>query len=420
MQDPTIRMFDLVTCLTEAMDLVNPAVVNHHYQVAYIACQLARELNLDPHAANEIMNAALLHDVGGLALNERIEAMRFDVENPYRHAVQGALLLRSFKPLEAVSEIIRYHHIHWNKGGGKEYLGQIIPYGSHIIHLADRVAVLIDKKQEILGQVNGIVRKIRMNEGKVFMPEIVDALEQLACREYFWLDVTGSHIRDYLRRSENKAAVDLDWDDMERLGIIFSQIIDFRSSFTATHSSGVAATAVALARKTGFCDKELSMMRVAGYVHDLGKLAVPNEVLDKPGRLSEPEVNVIKSHPYIAFRILQQVHGLEDVNYWGSLHHERMDGQGYPFHIKGDKLPVGSRILAVADVFTALSEKRPYRDGLDKNQTIALMKESAAGGGLDGDIVSLCVAHFDEIDQVRRDVQCVTMEEYLNISQIDS
>ncbi len=132
--------------------------------------------------------------------------------------------------------------------------------------------------------------------------------------------------------------INLDLDDVERFASIISTIIDFRSSFMASHSRGVAACAGALSKPIGFSEPDCRLMRVAGYLHDLGKFAVTSEILEKPSPLARREKDAIVKHAYYTYRVLETVRGFDFINAWASFHHERPDGQGYPFRMKKDEL----------------------------------------------------------------------------------
>ena len=195
---------------------------------------------------------------------------------------------------------------------------------------------------------------------------------------------------------------------------IFSKIIDFRSPFTANHSGGVSATASAIAALMGFSDKEQQLMKVAGLLHEVGKLAIPPHILEKPGPLTRDEYNIIKSHTFFSYRTLEAIKGFETINQWASYHHERLDGQGYPFHLAEKSLPIGSKVMAVADVFTAITEDRPYRKSMDKKRVVKILTEMAQDKALDKEMVDIVITHYDHIDEIRRQAQLGSGEEYLN------
>ncbi len=114
---------------------------------------------------------------------------------------------------------------------------------------------------------------------------------------------------------------------------IFAKVIDFRSPFTAMHSAGVAASAVRLARLVHMSDTECQMIRIAGNLHDIGKIAVPRSVLEKQSRLTPDEFDIIRAHSYCTYQVLDGLKGLEDIQRWAAYHHERLDGKGYPFKL---------------------------------------------------------------------------------------
>jgi putative nucleotidyltransferase with HDIG domain len=150
----------------------------------------------------------------------------------------------------------------------------------------------------------------------------------------------------------------------------------------------VATVAAYLAQARGYSQAEVKLMRVAGLFHDIGKLAIPNTILEKPGKLTEREFAIIKQHPYYTYRILEKIDGFQMIAEWAALHHETLDGAGYPFRVADNSLQLGSRIVAVADVFTALSENRPYRQTLDLKEIEKIMRGMVGNRKLDGAVVS--------------------------------
>ena len=201
-------------------------------------------------------------------------------------------------------------------------------------------------------------------------------------------------------------------DDIIDLTLIFSRIIDFRSRFTARHSAGVAKTAEKLARMAGFSAYECKMMLIAGYLHDLGKIAISDDILNKPSKLNEDEFNEIRAHTYYTFHLLEPVAQLKTIISWASYHHEKLDGTGYPFHIAGDSISLGARIMAVADVFTALTENRPYRQGMNFDNTKNVLSKMVANNALDRNIVNLLINNFHEINNIRENSQIEAGEQY--------
>lgn len=412
-READVPLFDLVLSLSEAIDLVSPSVSDHHKRVAYIALTISSELGAPAEQRHNVMLAALVHDVGALSLGDRLHTLRFEMANPQEHAERGWLLLKIFEPFSTIAHLVRYHHnlYAWGEDGPVAVANEV-PMGSHTLHLADRVAVAINRDQEILGQAPGICRQITKGSGRMFAPQLVEAFLSLAAREYFWLDAVSPSLDNLLAQEARSVTLRLNTETLLGLAKLFSRIIDFRSRFTATHSSGVAACAEALSRLAGLSDKECIMMRIAGYLHDLGKLGVPIEVLEKPGPLTEEERNLIRSHTYHSYRILQHIHEMDDINFWASSHHERLDGTGYPFHLDGRDLLLANRIMAVADTLTAVTEDRPYRSGMGKDQALELLESMARTQGLDSNVVKLLLSNFDEVDSCRASAQAAAAGEY--------
>lgn len=416
-QRPQIKLIDLVTCLSQAVDLVSPMVVNHHYQVAYICLRLGQALDLPQKQCNDLVMAGALHDIGGLTLEERLICLDFEVADAGNHSEIGYLLLNEFQPFSEVARLVRFHHIYWNHGDGVKFQGHDIPPDCHFLHLADRVAVLVQSGKGILDQVEFICEKVQEKAGEMFQPELVEVFLDQASRESFWLDLVSPAVGQIITKRIHTDYTKIDMDRLTALAKLFSHIIDFRSRFTATHSSGVAASSAVLARFVGLTEKECELMMVAGYLHDLGKLAVPPKILEKSAQLDQEEFNIIKSHTYHTFNILDHIPSLDLVKAWAAFHHERMDGQGYPFRIKGQDLNLGSRIMAVADVFTALTEDRPYRQSMSGPRALEIIWDMAGQNALDTGIVTVLSEHFDEVNQVRHEAQAASEKRYRQLTE---
>jgi len=407
-----VPLFDLATCISDTVDLMSPEVANHHMRVAYIAWSLAGELGWERQPRTDLLMAGLFHDVGGFSQEERVRLSEFEVHAPHQHARVGQRLLECFPPFDAVARLVRFHHVPWGDGAGVEFEGQPVPEASLLLHLADRAAVLLRPDHPPLRQIRDIRDKLRGLAPKQFIPQHVEAFCSLAGRDYFWIDVVSPGLNAVLRRRTQMGNLRLDLDTLEQFAGILRRMIDFRSRFTSTHSSGVAATAAALARMAGFDERECRLMLLAGHLHDVGKLAIPQEILQKPARLDEDEYDVMRSHVYHTYRILEPVAELDVVRTWGALHQECLDGSGYPFRLKGEALPLGSRVMAVADVFTALTEDRPYRAGLGERDSASIMERLATLGKVDGELIALMRRNFAEFNSVRVEAQRGAVDEY--------
>ncbi len=406
-----INLQELLLCITSAQDLINPVLVNHHQQVAYLSFKIAEQLDYPLKEQKEVFLAGLVHDIGALSEDERLEVIDNEPSCINVHAFNGARLLEEFKPLRRIADLVRYHHIPWNCGDGLSFMGKDVSIKSHIVHLADRTCVQIKSKRNVLSQLPAVLDALNKDSGTLFEPSSIEALNSLSKKEYIWLDlISDAPVRRLPRTLFDTVMLGI--DDIIDLSMVFSHIIDFRSKFTAHHSAGVANTAHKLAQLLGFSPLECKMMLIAGYLHDLGKLAIDNKVLEKPAKLNEDEFNEMRSHTYYTYKLLDTIPQFETIKKWAAYHHERLDGTGYPFKIDGDSLPLGSRIMAVADVFTAITENRPYRMGLDDEKAMSILGDMAAKNAIDGNVVNTLFDHFQEINALREDAQAAASAKY--------
>ncbi len=396
-----VRLGDLVFAVSSALDLVSPEVVGHHFRVARIARAIARQFGFAEDQRRDLLLAAALHDCGAFSLRERLDLMNYEVRDPGQHAAAGYRLLKSFPHFERAAEIVRFHHLPWDHRRGEQWRGRQVPPGSHILHLADRVSVLaVD--QSVAGGWGGVIaRLVASGSGSLFNPEYVEALEAAAVRPGFWSDMETKGDDD-LRNDPVFARVMLTEADLRGLAHLFWQIVDFRSRFTATHTSGVAAVAGFLAPLAGVTGAAGRMVAISAGLHDIGKLAVPSETLEKEKALTRDEIARLRSHPLHGWRILERISGLEEINLWANLHHERLDGKGYPFQLPASQIPLESRIVAVADVFTALTEERPYRRGMSGREAAGILGGMADNGALDHDVVAMMARYRGEAAVIRR------------------
>ena len=175
----------------------------------------------------------------------------------------------------------------------------------------------------------------------------------------------------------------LNWGTLKAL----ARTVDAKSSWTAGHSERVADLALKIGKSLGLDPDSLTNLQRAAFLHDIGKIGVPVAILDKPGKLSHEEFNLIKAHPQLGGRILEPIKAYDEIIPMVVEHHERFDGKGYPDGLDGSSISLGARILAVADVFDALKSDRPYRNGMPFEQVIAIIKEEA-GRQFDPEIVN--------------------------------
>lgn len=189
--DLRIKLLDLIMCLSNAMDFIDPTVVSHHKQVAYVASCIAEEMGLSVSDQKDLLLAGALHDIGAFPLKQREDIIRYEVDCTAEYSEAGYAILSAFAPLSYLAPIVRYHHEHWDNGKEGRATEMPVPYASHVLHLADCAAALVNKKSEVLRQVPSICRAIRSKSGSMFHPEMVDAFLNLSSKEYFWFEIVS-------------------------------------------------------------------------------------------------------------------------------------------------------------------------------------------------------------------------------------
>lgn len=150
----------------------------------------------------------------------------------------------------------------------------------------------------------------------------------------------------------------------------FNQLLDLKDLNTGVHSTRLAEWAMRVAQEMGFQQADLPDMEIAALLHDIGKVGVPDAILNKPARLTPEEYAIVKKHPEYSWTILRMIPGLERASLFTLHHHENMDGTGYPAGLVGTEIPIGSRIVSVIDAFDAMVSSRPYRQGLPFEECI--------------------------------------------------
>lgn len=409
-----INLYDILLTLSNAIDLVTPELSNHHQQVAYLAYRLAEQMELPKEVKKDIIIEGLLHDIGALSTDDRLHDIEDEPITMYSHAFRGAKLLEECPVFHPYAKAVRYHHVLWDYGNGKECMGEEVPLASHLLHLADRVSVLVKSSRDILTQVPDILSFIKSRENSRFAPEMVNALMEIGKRENIWLEIVSKMPLDCIPDMVLFGIMDLELDDVVYISQMFSHIIDFQSHSTATHSAGVAKIAEKLGEIAGFSKNECKNLLIAGYFHDLGKLAIEDSVLEKPSQLNKKEYNIIRSHTFYTYQLLSKIKGFETINQWASYHHEKLNGNGYPFHLKEDSIPLGSRIVAVADIFTAITEKRSYRKGMSKTDTIQVLHNMVENGSICDKVVTMLIDNFDIFNKICEDSQIEASTHYSN------
>jgi HD-GYP domain-containing protein (c-di-GMP phosphodiesterase class II) len=184
-------------------------------------------------------------------------------------------------------------------------------------------------------------------------------------------------------------------NDLIRTITALARALEARDPYTQNHSRSVARLSVQLGKRLGLSREALYEIHLAGILHDIGKIGVPDQVLMKPGRLTEEEMALVRAHVEWSYTILSPITMLGQVGLIVRHHHERFDGEGYPDRLAGEAIPLGARVMAVADMFVAMIEDRPYRKGLPVPTAIAELRR-VSGSQVDPSLVACFLAGLEE------------------------
>lgn len=397
MTEPVIHLSKAVNAFTSAIDLGISRVESHSQRVAYISTAIGEAIGLSESELNELYLASLLHDIGVSRKRELVKISQFELEedNFLPHCKRGAELLNRCLLFSHLANVVLSHHDSWKGHSFSGLQGNNIPLLSRIIHLADRVEVLLTPNEYYLWVADEIKERIKTGSAARFDPTLVEAFLEVSASDKFWLDLNTKYHQTQLEKFHNSFETPVTIDELEQMAELFASQVDDKSPFTARHSRGVARKAVELAKLFDFSETDIRLMWVAGLLHDLGKLAIPDEILEYPGKLDQKQMLVMKRHTYFTYQLLGQMGpGFSKIQPWAAYHHEKLNGSGYPFGLTGKDLDLGSRIMAVADITQALTEERPYRGAMKTSDVTRILTQAVKDNHLDGDVVNKAIKYL--------------------------
>ena len=265
---------------------------------------------------------------------------------------------------------------HWDGGGHPDGLrGTDIPVLARIIGLAQVLEIFASA----YGAAHAI-RVARQRRSRWFDPELVDALRAFEHDSAFWGAPSSDERRLVAAAEPRQAAIAATEERLDRIADAFASVVDAKSPYTSDHSARVAGFAEQIAQQLQCTAEERVRLRRAALLHDIGKLGVPNAVLDKAGPLTSAEWVLVKQHPLHTFEILDRVPVFRSFATDAAAHHETLDGTGYHLGLDGSRLSQSARILAVADRADALLADRPYRRGLPPQEAVRVITDDCARG----------------------------------------
>ena len=451
--EPTLQ--EILVALSFALDLTEGAVPGHAIRSCLLAVRIALTVGLDLTTISDLYYATLLKDVGcssnsarmcqitggddraikaGAKLADWTRPLRpqlstikllwdqvlpgANVLDRGRRIVQlaatqhvnnrelielrcdrGASIIRKLGLGDQIAIAVRHLDEHWDGGGyplGRADTG--VPLLSRLMGVAQHLdAFCMQSGPEVA--IDVLVER----SGRWFDPDLTNAVLHMHQAGTLWrqclpkdpVEETRSAILDlYPNEPTTLSAFDID-----AICEAFSDVVDAKSPFTYRHSIGVMNAAVAIGNVLGLPSHRMQILRRSALLHDVGKLGISNTILDKPGRLTDEEFTTIKRHPGIGAEILRRVAAFDEIAILATEHHERLDGNGYPNRLSAADLSVESRILAVADIYGALSEHRPYRSALPASKIISIMDHDV-GTRIDRDAYAALRVVMDNPDWV--------------------
>ena len=389
----SIRLFDLLMGFSRALDMVSPVLAGHHLRVAFLGQALAERLRLSRTTRKYMLMASMLHDIGAIPLKSDTRDLIFE-HNKGQHCRAGWAFCKTAGLPRPVCDMVLHHHTEWCSYDNDSQ--NALP--ANCIYLADRLDVALRTRHA--PDLRHICASLQAKQ-REYAPACLAALNSLADDA----DLVA-RLNSPQRMQEHLASifgsVILGPVQLVDLCGLFSQTIDSKSPFTATHSLGVAHTARMLLKLSRMADTDdLTTMFIAGLLHDIGKLAIPHEILEKPSALDPEELAQIQQHAETSLDLLGSIPGFTCVCEWGGRHHERLDGTGYPHGIRAASLSLPMRIIAVADVFTALTEDRPYRAGMPLAEAMRIIESMAELSYLDVNVVALLADNVVRVNRAR-------------------
>ncbi|EGR0493665.1 HD-GYP domain-containing protein [Vibrio cholerae] len=386
-------------CIARALDSVGVDDINHGHRVGYMAYSCAQAMEWSEEECQLVFALGLIHDCGVAQKRDFYRLLEnMQPDNTQQHCVRGNELLSNCPPLAPFADAILYHHTPWDELKNIAISDRNKRFAA-LIFLADRVDYLKELyPRDEYGNVtqearNQVGLEIGRLSGSLFERDLVRTMQHLLSKEFIWFSMEHHHIEAMGHNLpptpffEQKLGV----EEIMSIAMLMANVVDAKSQFTFQHSQKVAELCQHLAKELGLNVEMQKALYLTGLVHDIGKLHTPEEILHKPGKLNESEYLCIQRHSTDSRYTLQMVFGQSVVCEWAGNHHERLDGSGYPRGLQGSAIDLPSRIIAIADVFQALTQARPYRGSMSLNEVMNIMRHEVSCGRLDSQVFDVIV-----------------------------
>lgn len=397
---------NIVEIIKRAFNLVDKRLIGHGTRVSSIVFQL---LNVSddytPREKRDLLIIAALHDIGAYKTDEIDKMVEFETNNIWNHSIYGYLFFKYFTPFQQVAPAILFHHAPWAKLKDLDNVAPSMKKAAQLIHLADRFDIYLSFSRKENINYHRFINLLERDCPRKFNQEVTSLFKQADFSFLFdsatgaFLDVpTDIYLSELLEKEFYSVLEEVPFTEEERNALLqmLTYAIDFRSPHTVTHT--ITTTVISGELAGIFCDNEQDINDVicGAMLHDLGKIGIPTEILEFPGKLSPQAMTVMRTHVDLTELILDNyVTGkVKDI---ALRHHEKLDGSGYPRGLNGSELTIQQRIVAIADIVSALSGTRSYKDSFSKEKTCTIISNMAEKGQIDPAIVKTILENYDSI-----------------------
>jgi HD-GYP domain-containing protein (c-di-GMP phosphodiesterase class II) len=369
--------------------------VNHSKRIAAIAVITGKAMGLSPIELYDLAAFSILHDNALTEfIQEEIEYKKYNNGKSYntadfntRHCKIGEKNANLLPFRSNNRDVILYHHENADGSGPFGRKADRTPIKSQLIHLADCIDCFCDLTIVSEENFREICFYVRSNIGTLFGEDVAYAFLGAFKRKNL-VNLMNINVDRFLRSLTKHYEDSYTRQEIKPLGELFAKMVDYKSHYTCIHCAGVADRCERMAEFYKFPEEKAAKFYLAGALHDVGKLSVSMEILQKPSRLNDDEYELMKMHALYTHDVLTNLKGMKDICDWASHHHEKLNGTGYPFKLNDKQLSHEDRLLACCDIYQALTEKRPYKDGFTHEEAIKIMRDMAEKGEIDYDIVT--------------------------------
>jgi len=401
-----VKSGQVYNIIDRVMGIMSSELLEHGQIVSYIFYKM---LQTDgTYSKQELADYAilgLLHDIGTMKTGYRKSLSAIETSETWGHSIYGYLFLKYLSPVDDKAEIVLYHHLGYNKF---KYIRSKYLKETDYLALADKMDVFMRVADKAgMGQ-DYFHRQINIDFSEEALKMFHKAQSKYNITERL---ATGDYKHELEVLFKKVEFSDKEIKEFLQM-IVYS--IDFRSQQTVLHALGTTTYAEIVGTLAGLRGKKIEEIYYGALLHDIGKIAIPLEILESPRRLTDQEMRVMKAHVLITERILENT---IDNNIFriASRHHEKMDGSGYPIGINGEELTLSEQVVAVADILSALRGKRSYKDEMPKEKIIDIISSDAANGKLNADLVKIVVNRYDDIMTFYDNRMSVTQSTYMEI-----